>query len=124
MGRKRLLRGYSLSPAFPFPLARSSLFPLSCSIGPGVILTCFFDGSWLFLAFWTGTRVDWLRLGLQYFALVETAFFPGLDLDPDLLAQMNGEQGGKARRLQDKWDRDYWRHISLNIILIPFTFHC
>jgi hypothetical protein len=28
------------------------------------------------------------------FALVETAFFPGLDLGPDLLAQIYGEQGG------------------------------
>jgi hypothetical protein len=46
--------------------------------------------------------------------------FLGLILGPDLLAQMNGEQGGEA--LQDNWDRDYLVVHTLNIILVSFNF--
>lgn len=61
---------------------------------------------------------------------VGKAFYPGLDLGPDLLVHMHGEQGGKARRLQDKRDRNSWRYtlpyfyLSFNRLRILILLVC
>jgi hypothetical protein len=74
----------------------------------------------LYSAFRTGLRgIGGARACLL---LVGKAFYPGLDLGPDLLVHMHGEQGGKARRLQDKRDRDSWRYTLTILIYSPIEY--